>query len=407
MGEMSQIKNVLRRCVKAIAFVILGVSVYSFPFSGLQAQITCTPPLTGNNVCTMIPSNIQSDFNGLALSIQTQYLNQVTKSMADSAVMSNISASMMGPGTVNRFQIGGGLGVAGVKHNDITVSYNGTTLPNFPNVGASVNPSLMLAVNLGWLFGKGQADQPDRSADVPDSQRSFLHRLNLYVHGFQGNIGSGDLKTLTNQANNGVHLNGNFNNAGVTLRFQLLRERYTRLDFFGFTGLSLGVGFHRQSENVSLSYAPGVNSAAQVNFGSAVGRWDETVSFGYRNKAQSVPVDIRTGLRLFYFLTVFVGAGVSNNTGYAKMNLDVNGPLYLAVNVPTSSGLPASVIQQLSGGASGTLRMDLTGSANSRTQTNYFLGGVEVNLLTFKILAEGMVTNDKIYAANIGLKFAL
>ncbi|EMN46939.1 hypothetical protein LEP1GSC088_0627 [Leptospira interrogans str. L1207] len=37
---------------------------------------------------------------------------------------------------------------------------------------------------------------------------------------------------------------------------------------------------------------------------------------------------------------------------------------------------------------------------------NYLLGGVEINLLTFKILVEGVVS-DKIYSANVGVKFAL
>ncbi|EQA36942.1 hypothetical protein LEP1GSC047_2520 [Leptospira inadai serovar Lyme str. 10] len=407
MDEMVPVKRIPRRCIHYIAFIILGVAAYVVPTFPVQAQITCTPPLTGNNVCTIIPANIQADFNGLQQAIQTQYLNEITKSMANAAVMSNINASMMGPGTVNRFQIGAGISAGGVKNSDITVSYNGTTLPAMPNVGASINPSLMLGVNLGWLLGKGQSDQPDKSDTVPESQRSFLHRLNFYVHGFHGNIGSGDLKSLTHQASNGLHLDGSANSFGATLRFQLARERYTRLDFFGFTGLSLGVGFHRQDEGINIVYAPGINSAAKVNFGSASGRWDETVTFAYRNKVQSVPVDIRTGVRLFYFLTIFAGGGISNNTGYAKVNLDINGPLYLAANIPSSSGLPAAVIQQLNGGASGTLRVHTGGSAYVKSQTSYILGGFEINLLTFKILAEGMMTTDKLYSANLGVKFAL
>ncbi|MGJ4746530.1 Lsa36 family surface (lipo)protein [Leptospira sp. SA-E8] len=404
MDRMAPLKSKIGRYIRCAAFLILASSLYFIPVSSAEAQVTCLPPASGNNVCNLIPASTVAQFNGLEETIRKEYLNELTKSMADASVLANINSSMMGPGTINRFQIGGGLGVAGVKKDDINIQYGDIAIPKFPNVGASINPGVMAGVNLGWLLGQGASHKPDD--DEKNSSRSFLHRINIYAHGFQGNISNGDIKSLSDSTSKDLSMAGNVNSFGVTVRFQIMKERYTRLDFFGFTGLSLGVGFHRKWEEITMNYHPSGNDAVKVEFGPATGKWDADVNFAYQSKVQSVPIDIRTGVRLFYFLTVFAGAGISNNTGYTKLNLGVSGPLYLALD-PNASGLPPQVIQQMNGNAGGTLSLRTSGAADVRTQMNYFVGGLELNILMFKVLVEGMATDDKIYSANLGIKFAL
>ncbi len=405
MDRMAPTMSFIGRCIQGAAFIILPFFLYIYPSQSTEAQVTCTPPASGNNVCSVIPASSVAEFNGLEQTIRNQYLNELTKSMADASVLANINASMMGPGTINRFQIGAGLGIGGTKKDDINIQYGSISIPSLPNAGASLNPSMMVGVNLGWLLGKGPADQAEQSSDAA-SQRSFLHRINIYAHGFQGNIGPGDLRSISNSASNDLDIGGNINSFGATVRFQIARERYTKLDFFGFTGISLGIGFHRKWEEVNMSYHPSDSSATKVAFGPATGKWDGTVSFDYQNKVQSVPIDIRTGVRLFYFLTIFAGAGITSNSGYTKLNLNISGPVYLALD-PNASNLPPEVIQQLNGNASGTLSLRTGGSADVRTQMNYLIGGFEINILMFKILAEAVATDDKIYSANLGIKFAL
>ncbi len=403
---MAPLKSIVRRCIRYAAFVILASSVYFIPVSSAEAQVSCLPPASGNNVCSIIPASTVSQFNGLEETIRKEYLNELTKSMADASVLANINSSMMGPGTVNRFQVGAGLGVAGVQKDDINIQYADISIPKFPNVGASINPGAMVGVNLGWLLGQGPADQPEKDDKNKDSNRSFLHRINIYAHGFQGNIANGDIKSLSDSTSKDLSMSGNVNSFGMTVRFQIARERYTKLDFFGFTGVSLGIGFHRKWEEINMNYHPSGSDAVKVEFGPATGKWDADVNFAYQSKVQSVPVDIRTGVRLFYILTLFAGAGISNNSGYTKLNLGVSGPLYLALD-PNASGLPPQVIQQMNGNAGGTLSLRTSGSADVRTQMNYFVGGFELNILMFKVLAEAMATDDKIYSANLGIKFAL
>lgn len=218
--------NTFRSLVVGKFFPILVFSFVGFltPTNSLIAQIECS-----GAACAIIPSNISSQFNGLEYEIRTKYLNEVVDSMEDAALLTTINSSMMGNGSINRFQLGAGLSAAGVKNDDIQIQYGGITLPNLPNGGASLAPTLMAGVNLGWLTGSGPADQKDK--DEKDGEgRSFLHRINIFAHGFQGKLDQGDLKELNDQSDQ-YKFSGNYNSFGATVRFQLIRERYTRLDF--------------------------------------------------------------------------------------------------------------------------------------------------------------------------------
>lgn len=384
--------NTCRKSVKGRILPILILFIAGLvPAGSLFSQVTCT-----GQACTIIPSNITSQFNGLENEVRTKYLNEVVKSMADSALLTNINSSMMGPGTINRFQVGAGVSAAGTKNDDIQIQYAGINLPNLPNGGASISPSFMAGVNLGWLTANGPSDQEDE-------KRSFLHRINLYVHGFQGSLGQGDLRSATSSSSNDYKLAGNFNSFGATVRFQLLKERYTRLDLFGFTGLSLGLGFHSKTEDLSMAYSP--TSIPKVAFGPATGRWDADFSMDYRAKTQSLPIDIRTGVRLFYVLTVFAGAGMSQNTGSSNLNLLVSGPVTLTLDA-AAAGLPLEFLKGYTASSTGNLSIRTHGDAKVKDSVNYLIGGVELNLAVFKILVEGLVS-EKFYSANVGVKFAL
>ncbi|RHX90700.1 Lsa36 family surface (lipo)protein [Leptospira stimsonii] len=380
-------KSVIGRILPILILFIAGL----VPAGSLFSQVTCT-----GQACTIIPSNITSQFNGLENEVRTKYLNEVVKSMADSALLTNINSSMMGPGTINRFQVGAGVSAAGTKNDDIQIQYAGINLPNLPNGGASISPSFMAGVNLGWLTANGPSDQDEE-------KRNFLHRINIYVHGFQGNLGQGDLRSASSSASNDYKFAGNFNSFGATVRFQLLKERYTRLDLFGFTGLSLGLGFHSKTEELSLGYSP--TSIPKVSFGPATGRWDADFTMDYRAKTQSLPIDIRTGVRLFYILTIFAGAGMSQNTGSSNLNLLVSGPLTLTLDA-AAAGLPLEFLKGYSASSTGNLSIRTHGDAKVKDSMNYLIGGVELNLAVFKLLVEGVVS-EKFYSANVGLKFAL
>ncbi|EKR62928.1 hypothetical protein LEP1GSC036_2510 [Leptospira weilii str. 2006001853] len=389
----------MNTCRNSVIGKIFPIVFFSFagliPASSLFAQVDCK-----GDACAVIPGNVSSQFNGLENEIRTKYLNEVVESMGDAALLTTLNSSMMGSGSVNRFQIGAGMSASGTKNEDIQIQYAGITLPNLPNGGASLSPTLMAGVNLGWLTMNGPADQ--KGKENKNEGESFLHRINIYAHGFQGKLDQGDLRGLNAQSDQ-YKFSTNYNSFGATVRFQLIRERYTRLDFFGFTGLSLGIGFHRKTEDMNLNYAPA--QIPKIAFGPANGRWDADFALGYRSRSESLPIDIRTGVRLFYFLTIFVGAGMSQNSGNSNIHLTVSGPIALTLEA-AAAGLPYDFLKGHSATSAGALSIRSHGDARLKNSMNYLLGGVEINLLTFKVLVEGMVS-DKIYSANLGVKFAL
>ncbi|PKA04533.1 Lsa36 family surface (lipo)protein, partial [Leptospira ellisii] len=132
---------------------------------------------------------------------------------------------------------------------------------------------------------------------------------------------------------------------------------------------------------------------------------DADFPMDYRARSESLPIDIRTGVGLFYLFTIFVGGGISQNTGSSQLNLLVSGPFALTLDA-AAAGLPYDFLKGYSNTSTGTLSIRTGGEARAKDSVNYAIGGVEINLFTFKILLEGLVS-EKFYSANVGLKFAL
>ncbi len=370
------------------------LSLFVF-YTNLSAKVTCT-----GDACTILPTSIQSQLNSVDQALQSQYTDKVLATMAESAVLTNINSSLMGPGIVNRFQIGGGAGVSGQKKEDITVQYQSLSFDKLPNVGASVAPNLILAVNLGWLLGGGPSD-------TESDLKTFMHRFNLYVHGFKFNFAQGDVQKAIEAQNKNVDLGGDITTGGFTLRFHVFDSYSDGLGIFEFSGISLGMGLHYQRQVLNVAYNDGKTQS--VTLGPAVGSWGGETKFSYNSTLTSVPLDIRTGFRMFYFLTIFAGGGASVNFGSTNLSIERSGPLTLALDSGAIASslssqvaalIPSSSLGQL---RTGTLSLDLSGSAQAPNTTNFLIAGVELNVLVTKITVEAMVS-EKVQSVMAGAK---
>ncbi|WP_244594296.1 Lsa36 family surface (lipo)protein [Leptospira ryugenii] len=383
---------------KTIVFPVFFVSILSFIHpSLLQAEVTCT-----GAACTVLPASIRTQLNSVDQAFQTQYTDKVLESMAESAILTNINSSLMGPGLVNRFQIGAGMGLAGQRKEDITVQYQSLTFDKLPNVGASISPNLMFAVNLGWLTGGGPSDT---EADL----KTFLHRFNLYVHGFQFNFSNGDVQKAIEAQNKNLDLGGDITNAGFMLRFHLYESYSDGWGLFEFSGISIGMGMHYQRQRINLSYDD--NKVQAITLGPAIGTWGGATKFDYNSTLTSVPLDVRTGFRMFYILNFFVGGGTSLNFGSTNLSLQREGPLVLAIDSSSlTSSLSAELAalvpsSQLSQTRTGTLALDLSGSATAPNTTNYVLAGLELNVFLTKLTVEAMAS-QRVQSVMVGAKVA-
>lgn len=375
--------------------IILSLSSLTLVSVPISAKVTCT-----GDACTVLPTSIQSQLNNVDQALQSQYTDKVLDTMSEAAVLTNINSSLMGPGLVNRFQIGGGLGISGQKKEDIDVQYQSLNFQKLPNVGASVAPNLVLAVNLGWLLGGGPSDT---EADL----KTFMHRFNLYIHGFKFNFAQGDVQKAIEAQNKNVDLGGDITTGGFTLRFHVFDNYSDGLGIFEFSGISLGMGIHYQRQVLNVAYNDGKTQS--LTLGPAIGTWGGETKFNYNSTITSVPLDLRTGFRMFYFLTFFAGAGASLNFGSTNLKIERSGPLSLALDSGAiSSSLSAEVAALIPSASlgqlrTGTLALDLSGSAQAPNTTNFLIAGIELNALITKITVEAIVA-QKVQSVMLGAK---
>ncbi|MCW7467949.1 Lsa36 family surface (lipo)protein [Leptospira kanakyensis] len=380
-----------------IGVLLLTISLGLFVNVSLQAKVTCT-----GDACTILPASIQSQINSVDTALQLQYTDKVLATMSEAAVISNINSSLMGPGIVNRFQVGVGMTVAGQQKEDINVAYQSLSFQKLPNVGASLAPNFIVAVNLGWLMGGGPSD-------TEPELKTFLHRFNLYLHGFKFNFAQGDVQKAVEAQNKNVELGGDITNGGFTLRFHIIENYSDGIGLFEFSGISMGLGLHYQRQVIDVTYND--NKSQTLTLGPAIGTWGGSTTFNYSSTVTSVPLDIRTGFRMFYFFTIFAGAGTAMNFGSSTINLSRSGPLTLALDSSAISAslspeiaalIPSSALGQTK---TGTLTMDLSGKAQAPNTTNFLIAGIEINALITKLTVEAVVAQN-VQSVMLGAKFS-
>ncbi|MCC5814651.1 MAG: hypothetical protein JJT78_07840 [Leptospira sp.] len=371
------------------------VLVYS-PGRELTAQVTCT-----GAACDILPENIRFQLNQVDTAIQAQYTDKVLSTMTEAAVLGNINSAMMGPGIVNRFQIGGGVTLAGQKKQDVDIVSQDLVFRGLPNVGASVAPNINIAFNLGWLMGDGPSD-------TVSEYSSFLHRFNVYLHGFQYNFAQSDVQDIIKRQDDKINLSGDIANYGFMIRFHVVPNYSDGIGIFEFSGISIGTGVHYQRQNFSLLYNDPTSQA--VTLGPSIGTWGGFPTLNYKSSVTSIPLDVRTGFRMFYVLTLFVGVGTSLNFGNSSLEFQKQGPLSLRVEdaLISSNLTPAqqAALANLTGTTeTGTLSIGLRGKGNAPNNLSYVVGGFELNVGFVKLLFEAMASKN-IQSANVGVKIA-
>lgn len=362
----------------------------------LSAQVTCT-----GAACEALPENIRFQLNQLDTAIQAQYTDRVLQTMTEAAVLGNINSAMMGPGIVNRFQIGGGFTLSGQKKQDVDIISQDLVFRGLPNVGASVAPNINVAFNLGWLMGYGPSD-------TVTEYSSFLHRFNVYLHGFQYNFAQSDVQDIIKRQDDKIELSGDIANYGFMIRFHVVPNYSDGIGIFEFSGISIGTGVHYQRQNFGLIYNDPTSQS--VTLGPSVGTWGGFPALNYKSSVTSIPLDVRTGFRMFYVMTLFVGLGTSLNFGQSTLDFQKQGPLSLRVEDALISGNLSPEIQaalaNLAGTTeTGTLSVALRGRGNAPNNLSYVVGGVELNIGFVKLLFEAMASKN-IQSANVGIKIA-
>ena len=362
------------------------IEIFNQKWKTFLSTLLCFVLLISLSGLTTIPQKYISDLDNIDAAFDSQYMQPVFQSMVEASVISNNNSGMIGVGYVNRFQIGAGLGAGFVKKDDINVVYKDVNIPEL------------------------EEDEEE------EEERSILHRFNFYFHGMKANYyTTSDVKAAYG---NKPELSGalSVESFGAMMRFQLIEPKISTLDLIGFSGVSIGVGYNMQNLGFDINHQSRTNPT--INFGELKGSWVARTEFEFASNVKSIPLEVRTGIKLLYFFDIYAGLGVSKNFGTADLHLARGGPVKLSVDpfyVYNTTLLTSDYYKYYSNNSlnssnsilnpEGTLSMDFRKKTKISSNTNYVIVGMEFNLLFLKLLAEATIL-EKAYGANVGLKIA-
>lgn len=235
--------------------------------------------------------------------------------------------------------------------------------------GFGAQAALVAGINVGGLFG---------------FEEGFIdpNKLRLYLSGFALDKKFGDV-------------NAKYFGAGISAQYRLMDEKSLGANAVKWTGLDLGAGLLYSTLEMDATLNLNKSYTSEVSGQTVVATLSNTSALLSADVSTfSIPLEVSTGLRLFYFFKLIAGAGVDLNFGKTKGSGSLAPG---AAMTATVNGAP---------GVSGTPEFTLDGSegpdfANLRVfagpHFEFGVGSVFVNV--HKSLLENAV------AVNTGLNF--
>jgi hypothetical protein len=269
----------------------------------------------------------------------------------------------------------GGLGTDGVVRGDLfSISVTGnagiattgsfgsfkTERNSLPGVGLGVQPAVTLGLNAKFL--------PNFLTFGLDSSK-----LDYFFH-----FGSFDTGTLSSD------FGFNITNFGLIGRYWL-KDPVSALWAFRWDGLSLSTGVQYSSTSATVQS----NLDFTAGTGAGAVNWAPVADFGISASTFTIPIDIRTGITLLKFLTLYTGAGARFNFGSAQTTGQIGGP-----------------IRNTAAGQVGTGTLDLTSEGQNPTLLSArFTLGSQLNFGPAKFFIEGGYSTPKVADVALGFRF--
>jgi len=215
-------------------------------------------------------------------------------------------------------------------------------------------------------------------------------RLKLFA-----NIGSLSI----DRSISGIQLDGDTSTYGIHGRYELIRPR--GISLLGWRGVSIGFGISRSKFDVNAqreidSISESVEEQGQIFTAQTQ---DTIVDLNLDTEITSLNLEVASGFRVAYFLSVYGGLGAHLIDG--RTNATLNGSTTIEA-VPEGGGfsdasdLDADVEANLSG----------RGDADSFALRGFL--GVQINVPLFSLFVQAnQIIGDDTISAQFGLKFAL
>ncbi len=352
--------------------------LWFFPFN-LWSQMYCI-----GDGCSQLPIQ-SSDLENIFYSLRNNYLKEVLSDMSTANAVALLNTIPTGVVNLEEFTIGANLSFAQTKSRKIDVvvpSYG--TLEDVPSTGVSMIPSAFIGTNLGYLF----SNKPSLNK-LPWYS---LYRFDLYIIYLNSSL---DSEKTGNKKKN-EEWNVVSKSTGIEFRYHLVEGNREISYLLGFSGVSLGVGYHNTIQGITYKQ---LNSKITMNAAyntDLIWKADNTVDF--KSKMDVYLVDIRTGIQLLYFFRFSIGAGHSWIKGNTNVIFNRYGLVTITSDILTLLGyqIPNSYLG---------LYIEGNGSPPKKNIT-FLTFGFEFNLPFFKIFVD-LKGNQDLYSTNIGVRLAL
>ncbi len=366
--------KLIKKYIILFYFVVISFSNYS-----LYSQMYCQ-----GDGCSYLPID-STDLNKIFTALQTNYLNEVLKDMATANAYSLTNTIPSSVVNLDEFTLGASIVFAQTKQRKIDVfvpDYG--TLEDMPSIGVSLIPSVFVGMNLGYML----SDEPT-PIKIPWYS---IHRLDLYITYLNSGVNNEQFNTGKKKESWQVLSKS----IGLDIRYHLAEGDKETSYFFGFSGVSLGVGYHKINQN--LKYIQKDSKIILDASNKADLTWKADNQVELTGKMELYSLDIRTGIQLLYLFRFSIGAGHSWLKGNTDLKFQRFGPITVTSDILTILGYKVP---------DANLGILLQGSGSPKQKNiTYLTTGLELNFPVFKVYLEAK-GNQEFYSTSLGVRMSL
>lgn len=259
----------------------------------LNQSVSASAQTVFNNEIQNLQNSINSQYQTSSQSTLQDYLGAA----ANAQSMSNKGLGVDYTSNRSLFVVGAGAGVG--------ANLGGKSLTDFANAlkGNQGLPQVGLATQANGMVGLSLA-----KFAVPKIGPVDLKKLTLFVN-FLG-LSIDQIKPYTMKTSA----------FGLHAQYRVIEAKSFGFGTLNWMGLDLGTGVDFSSNTIGMSQSfPGITSGNLT--------WNPTGTMSLTSNSFSIPVEVSTGIRLLYILTLFGGVGADFQYSVARINASMTGAI--------------------------------------------------------------------------------
>ncbi|MCS7204361.1 MAG: hypothetical protein NZ853_01540 [Leptospiraceae bacterium] len=365
--------------IKLKLMVSLIIAFLFLPIQEIKGQFYCV-----GNGCSLLPLDSVELTNAFQ-SLRTQYINEFLSDMSTANIYTMVNTIPSGIVNLQEFTIGINVILSETKLRKIDIRVpNYGVIEDVPSKGVGLVPNAFIGFNVGYLF----------SGDPKPINLKWYspHRFDIFVSYL--NAVFDDEKANATRKNEAWEVKSK--TWGADLRYHLIEGNTDTNWLLGFSGISLGIGYHNVNQSIEYvrkNHRFVFNATDKVDV-----IWRADNEAAYSSKINVYTIDIRTGIQLLYLFRFSVGVGHAWVKGSSDIIFQRFGPVVVESDLLKLFGIEPP---------NANLGLVINGEGKTkRNQLTYLSAGFELNIPLLKIFIDAKGTKDN-YSASAGIRIAL